>query len=522
MPNGLYYAYTGTEIVIPAMVQEIGRSAFYNTKNVRKITYNATNCTTSTSSPFYYLRNTTEDFIIGEGVKNIPDYLLCDFINVTTINLPASLTTIGKHAFENCGITSIDLNNVTTIDAYGFYNSALTSVTIPEGVTTIGSRAFYNCKSLTSVTFNATNCADITSENYTWFKNSPVKNFTFGPKVTHIPAYIAYENTEFDAFDIPSQVTTIGEYAFYNSALASITIPKNITTIGAHAFSYCKSLAVVHYNAEYCESPTTLSGSAFYNSAITNFVIGDDVHHLPSYLLYRVKSLKTLTIPEGVTSIGKNPFGYCENLREVNFNAVKCVADPAITNSNYAWFGDTHLYTLNIGEKVELIPEYLAYNQDSITEYNIPESVKEIGRYAFYSCAQLKIMQLPRNIEKIDDYAFYKNEVMKGDVYIPATLKYMGKYIISDCDNVGNIIVEAPVASPIHKNAFGDDIHRKHWLIVPCGSAQSYKEAEGWTRFNKMINDINGDNVIDVADMNAVINCILFESSENERKACDE
>ena len=37
-----------------------------------------------------------------------------------------------------------------------------------------------------------------------------------------------------------------------------------------------------------------------------------------------------------------------------------------------------------------------------------------------------------------------------------------------------------------------------------------------------MINDINGDDMIDVADMNAVINFILFESSETELKACDE
>lgn len=79
-----------------------------------------------------------------------------------------------------------------------------------------------------------------------------------------------------------------GKRAFANSGITEITIPVNMVEIGERCFSDCKSLKKMDYNAEYCESPTTLSGSAFFNSAITNFVIGDDVHHLPSYLLYRV------------------------------------------------------------------------------------------------------------------------------------------------------------------------------------------------------------------------------------------
>jgi len=524
LPNGLYYYYTGDEITIPSQITKINNSAFYGCKTLKKVNYNATNCEDLTSTPFKSsMSKTIEEFNIGEGVERLPGYILNGVVSINSIKFPSTLKTIGKYALNECtGITSVEFNpSLTSIESYAFAKSGLTKVTIPEGITSIGSCAFRSCKSLTQVIFNATNCENPKGENYRWFADSPVESITFGPKVTQIPSYIAYENQNLTTFEIPSHIVSIGNYSFTLSGLMSITIPRQITSIGSHAFSSCASLTDVYYNADSCASATGTSGSMFYGSNVTNFVIGDNVRHIPGYILYRVKALESITIPENVSSIGKNPFGYDENLREVTFNAKRCVADPPITNSINAWFGDTHLYKLHIGDKVELIPEYLAYNQDSIYEYNIPESVKEIGRYAFYSCAQLKKIELPRKIEKIGNYAFYNNMEMTGDVFIPITLTSLGKYIISMCDNIGDIICEAPVAAPTDAYTFGDRIHSTKWLVVPRCSAQSYKAAEGWKRFRYRINDVTGEGDIDVSDVNRIINTILMGADDEVTKACD-
>lgn len=524
LPHGLFHSYTGTEVTIPASITEFYRNTFYGVNNITKIIFNATNCKDFTSEAFSSAtkKNITE-FVIGEGVVKVPDYLLSGMTTISTIKLPSTLREIGKYAFEECtGITSIEFNpSLTTIGNYAFTKAGLTSISLPENITSIGNRAFSYCASLTKVVFNATGCANPASESATWFYRSPVQSITLGSNVSAIPSYFAYENTNITTFDIPEKITTIGQNAFFGSGLACITIPRGVTSIGKNAFSNCQSLTEVYFNAEDCANPASGNNPVFSGSNITRFVIGDNVRNIPSHLLYKVKTLTEITIPENVTSMGINPFGYCENLREVTYNAIRCVPNPPITNSLHAWFGDVHLFKLHIGENVEIIPEYFAYNQDSITEYNIPESVKEIGRYAFYSCMHLKKIELPRNIEKIGDYAFYNNKEMTGDVFIPASLTSMGKYIISSCEKIGDIIVEAPVASPTHAYTFGDDIHRNKWLVVPRCSGQSYKEAEGWKAFKYRINDVTGDGIIDISDVNSTINTILMDANEEITKACD-
>lgn len=71
-----------------------------------------------------------KEVIIEEGVTYVGSYaFFADYINLTRISLPDSLTGIGNSAFAFCGLTG--------------------SLTIPEGVTCIGAEAFRNCSGLT-------------------------------------------------------------------------------------------------------------------------------------------------------------------------------------------------------------------------------------------------------------------------------------------------------------------------------------------------------------------------------------
>lgn len=68
-------------------------------------------------------------------------------------DLSVGLLTIGKNAFEGCGLTSMVFpNSLKTIDEYAFWNcQSLASITIPESLTSIGDNAFYYCDNLKEV-----------------------------------------------------------------------------------------------------------------------------------------------------------------------------------------------------------------------------------------------------------------------------------------------------------------------------------------------------------------------------------
>ena len=136
-------------------------------------------------------------------VKTIYNEVFSEKNNITKVNIPDSVTSIGDMAFYDCySLTSVTIgNSVTSIASNAFsYCRSLTSVTIPDSVTSIGVWAFYGCYSLTSVT-------------------------------------------------IGNSVTSIGERAFHDcDSLTSVTIPDSVTSIGGSAFSDCDSLTSVTFS----------------------------------------------------------------------------------------------------------------------------------------------------------------------------------------------------------------------------------------------------------------------------------
>lgn len=123
--------------------------------------------------------------------------------NITTINLPDGLTSIGAWAFYDCdAISSISIpNTVTAIGNEAFYHcSSLTSLSIPDAVTTLGYEAFANCTLLANVSLGS---SIMTVGDYA---------FSYCPALAKMT--------------IKSETPpTIGDYIFSNSSAPTCYIP---------------------------------------------------------------------------------------------------------------------------------------------------------------------------------------------------------------------------------------------------------------------------------------------------------
>ena len=113
-----------------------------------------------------------------------------------------------------------------------------------------------------------------------------------------------------------------------------------------------------------------------------------------------VGSLTSVTIPEGVTSIGDSAFCGCRSLTSVT------LPESVTSIGNYAFEGCSSLTSVTIPEGVTSIGSSAFIDCQSLTSVTIPESVTSIGSSAFSSCVSLTSVTLPQGVTSIGDSAF--------------------------------------------------------------------------------------------------------------------
>ena len=414
-----------TSVTIPNSVTTIGTQAFIGCSSLTTLNFNAVNCSDFSSS---FDGCPISTINIGDSVQRIPAYFAYNKSSLTSLTIPNSVTTIGTKAFYNC--------------------SGLTSVTIPNSVTTIENHAFSGCSSLTTLNFNAVNCSDFNS-SYHPFSVCPISTITIGDSVQRIPRYFAYNKTSLTSITIPDLVTSIGNYAFWNcSGLTSVTIPNSVTTIGTKAFYNCSDLTTLNFNAINCND-FDYNNHPFTSCPISTINIGDSVQRIPGYFADDRTSLTSITIPNSVTSVGESAFNNCTSLTTLNFNAINC-SDFSSTSS-YHPFSGCPISTINIGDSVQRIPGYFAYNLESLTSVTIPSNVANIEDKAFNGRSSLhEVISLAVLPPSLGEEIFSATAILKvpcgSAAYYSAPAAKWADYFISIeeiCDNITITVISA-------------------------------------------------------------------------------
>ena len=199
--------------------------------------------------------------------------------------------------------------------------SNITTVTIPASVTTIQEGAFSSCPRLTSIIVDENN-PNYSSENGILYDKA---------KTTLIRAPGGISGM----VSIPAGVRSIGNYAFFGcSSLTVVNIPEGVTSIGVNAFNNCSSLTVVHIPA----SVTSIGDSAFqYCSRLTDIRIPAGLTSIGGYSFLGCTSIASISIPTSVRSIGIVAFAQWTDTQTITVEgyANQAAADTAFGGSRW-------------------------------------------------------------------------------------------------------------------------------------------------------------------------------------------
>ena len=149
--------------------------------------------------------------------------------------------------------------------------------------------------------------------------------------------------------------------------------------------------------------------------------------------------IKTVTIADGVTSIGDVAFVYCTSLTNID------IPDSVKSIGSYAFYA-SGLATITIGNSVISIGNSAFSDCDRLTNIDIPDSVTSIGENAFSSCDKLASVTIGNSVTSISNSAF-ENCGSLTSIGIPDSVTSIGENAFSNCDKLANVTIGNGVKS---------------------------------------------------------------------------
>lgn len=262
--------------------------------------------------------------IVKSGITHLGARTFVWAENLTSVELPEGLLSIGVSCFNQTGLKSIQFpSTLQKIDDNAFWRGQIAGdVHIPESVTAIGKNVFNQCP-ITSV--NLPEGLQVLGGGA--FSETKLTEMPEIPESITVLDSTFQGCTDIKEVTIPSQVTDISG-AFAGTGISTVTIPYQVTNY-YRAFNGCKSLEKVVIESQSDTIPSGGSAQGVFQNC-TN--------------------LKSVTLPEWVTTIGNYAFSGCTSLKDTAFlKDVKNIGEFAFQKAGLS--GNLVLNATSIGYK---------------------------------------------------------------------------------------------------------------------------------------------------------------------------
>ena len=429
----------------------------------------------------------TVEFEANSQLKSFGYGAFSNCYYLSEITIPASVETIDTRAFFKCSglwtVTFEEGSNVKFIGSLAFgYGGSLRTVELPATLETIKLDIFtYGSKNVVVKVVEGSR-AHALAEQYGWNIElvegivPAVASGTCGDNAT----WTYYASGKFEVSGSGAMYNyAVGTqpWSAYNNKIKHIVIGKDITVIGDYAFAY----------AHHVESVTFEEGSKLEKIGVLSFF----------YMLYT----EEVVIPETVTYIGSNAFGYCKALANVyipqevtyihtaafrnstnvkinvaegsyahkfaNNNGINCTVRPYVDSVIASGTcGDNATWTYYASGKFEVSGSGAMYNYAVGTQpwsaYNnkikhivIGKDITVIGDYAFAYAHHVESVTFEEGskLEKIGVLSFFYM-LYTEEVVIPETVTYIGSMAFGYCAKLETVVIIANDVLYVHPKTF--------------------------------------------------------------------
>ncbi len=345
------------------------------------------------TSPFKSDQSVTSA-VIGEGITGIGVRFFYDCRNLASVSLPSTLELIGWGAFYGNGLETLTIpEGVTYIGNYAFANNpSLTELTLPDSVTGLGYDCFSGCTGLTDAVLS-------------------------------------------------KGLTEIPDSAFYGcSALTDVTIPADVTSIADRAFASCASLTTIHGKAgSYAETYAAAKGYAFAPTGTAT--------------------------AGGACGMGVSWALYDDGLLFVSGEGNM---DPYSGSAHAPWYDiRSSITSVSIWDGVTSVGSYAFCNCYNLASVRIPEGVEDLGDSAFRECTNLESAVIPKTVDYISGHAFYDCSSLTS-ITISSVTATFGSDVFTGCP--AGMVMHGFEGSPANVYADGQGIMFDAWQRTESGS----------------------------------------------------
>ena len=324
-----------------------------------------------------------------------------------TIEIPASVTRLDKEALHGdfTSITFAEGSKLESIGDQAFRGCDITSMTLPSTVKSLGHRVFQACDSLASVEIPAS-VTEIQTDTFDGYFDADANEGEGNVAFAEGSIFKLQDGVLYDSENL-IRVLDWQE---------NVVVPEGIKYIGADAF-----------NAYSTQTPNNME-------TLKSITLPESLVSIGKTAFRACKSLKSITIPKNVSEIGGGAFSSCSSLTSVE------ILGPVkeLTGTSGVFSGCTALKNVTLPDTLTSLGNGAFNGCKALEEINLPKGLTEIGREAFNGCESLKEAIIPSGVTKIPDFAFTGCLALEK-VELPEGITSIGEYAFDlTVDKTGN------------------------------------------------------------------------------------